>query len=63
MITFLEMNGYGQYIWTSYGFTLILLSLIWFLSSRFAKTSEEKLSDLITKYRSQMGKDGNETEI
>mgnify|MGYP001325228708 FL=1 len=63
MINFLEMSGYGQYIWTSYGFTLILLSLIWFLSSRFAKTSEEKLSDLITKSRSQMGKDGNETEI
>ena len=41
MINFLEMSGYGQYIWTSYGFTLILLSLIWFLSSRFAKTSEK----------------------
>ena len=63
MINFLEMSGYGQYIWTSYGFTLILLLLIWFLSSRFAKNSEKKLSDLITKSRSQMGKDGNETEI
>ena len=63
MINFLEMSGYGQYIWTSYGFTLILLSLIWFLSSRFAKTSEKKLSDLIKKFHSQTGKDGNETEI
>ena len=63
MINFLEMSGYGQYIWTSYGFTLILLLLIWFLSSRFAKTSEKKLSDLITKSHTQMGKDGNETEI
>lgn len=42
LLTFLKMNGYGFYIWSSYGVVISFLALQWaFIHRRWKKTMNE----------------------
>ena len=43
MAEFFDMGGFGSYIWGSYGFAIICLSLLNYASWRKAKTTAEQL--------------------
>ena len=50
IITFLDMNGYGYYIWGSYGLSALLLICLLAQSKYSLKTSQAKLKELQEKH-------------
>ncbi|MDC1051247.1 heme exporter protein CcmD [bacterium] len=46
MAEFFDMNGFGNYIWSSYGFAVICLGWLNYASWRKAKTTAEQLAIL-----------------
>ena len=46
MTEFLDMGGFGSYIWSSYGFAVICLGWLNYASWRKAKTTAEHLAIL-----------------
>ena len=46
MTEFLDMGGFGSYIWSSYGFAIICLGWLNYASLRKVKTTAEKLAIL-----------------
>ena len=46
MAEFFDMGGFGNYIWSSYGFAVICLGWLNYTSWRNAKTTAEKLAIL-----------------
>ena len=46
MTEFLDMGGFGSYIWSSYGFAVICLGWLNYASWRKAKTTAEQLAIL-----------------
>ena len=44
MTEFLDMGGFGSYIWSSYGFAVICLGWLNYASWRKAKTTSEHLA-------------------
>ena len=61
MIEFFLMNGYAFYIWSSYFCTILVLGLIWFISTRSLTKTKNRLKEL--KFLDQMAerKDLDET--
>tara|TARA_B100001093_G_scaffold165047_1_gene157488 strand:- start:460 stop:636 length:177 start_codon:yes stop_codon:yes gene_type:complete len=46
MAEFIDMGGFGNYIWSSYGIAVICLSWLNYASWRKAKTTSEQLAIL-----------------
>ena len=46
MAEFIDMGGFGNYIWSSYGFAVICLGWLNYASWRKAKTTAEQLAIL-----------------
>jgi len=46
MAEFLEMGGYGAFIWPAYAAVAIVLVGIWVASRRFVASTEAELSNL-----------------
>jgi len=46
MAEFFDMGGFGNYIWSSYGFAVICLGWLNYASWRKAKTTAEQLAIL-----------------
>jgi len=46
MAEFLEMGGYGAFIWPAYGAVALVLLGLWVVSRRFVTTTEAELADL-----------------
>ena len=46
MVEFLEMGGYGAFIWPAYGAVGLVLLGIWIASRRFVATTEAELAKL-----------------
>jgi len=46
MAEFLEMGGYGAFIWPSYGAVALVLLGLWIASRRFVTTTEAELANL-----------------
>ena len=46
MVEFFNMGGFGNYIWSSYGFAVICLSWLNYASWRKAKITAKKLAIL-----------------
>ena len=46
MFEFFDMNGFGGYIWTSYGFAFTILGWLNYATWRKVKNSAEQLANL-----------------
>ena len=46
LTTFINMNGYGQYIWPAFAISIIVLAGIFLQSYRFLKRTEKELETL-----------------
>ena len=46
MFEFFDMNGFGGYIWTSYGFAFMTLGWLNYATLRKVKNSAEQLANL-----------------
>ena len=52
---FLEMGGYGGYVWPAFGIVLVVMALLWIASMRGWHQSEQALASLRTSRRQQEG--------
>lgn len=43
IVKFLEMGGYGYYVWPAIGVTLLVMAMLWILSVRTLRTREVEL--------------------
>ena len=46
LTTFINMGGYGQFIWLAFGISVIVLAGVFLQSQRFLNRSERELSAL-----------------
>jgi len=46
MAEFLEMGGYGAFVWPAYGAVALVLLGLWITSRRFVATTEAELDNL-----------------
>jgi len=49
MSEFLEMGGYGAYVWPAYGAVAVVMLGLWITSRRFVKSTEAELTKLTPK--------------
>lgn len=53
MAEFFAMGGYAAYVWSAFGFTILVLAGLWVLSWRQMRAKEAELEDLRARLRSQ----------
>jgi len=49
MTEFLEMGGYGAFVWPAYGAVALVMFGLWISSRRFVKSTEAELATLTLK--------------
>ena len=52
---FLEMGGYGGYVWPAFGIVIVVMALLWIASMRSWRQSDQALASLRTSRRQQEG--------
>jgi len=52
---FIEMGGYGQWVWSAYGIALIVLASMIVLSLRMARQSRRRLEEIDRRKHGQAG--------
>lgn len=43
---FLDMGGHGGFIWASYGMVLVVMVVLWIVSRRYVRTSQDELNKM-----------------
>ena len=53
MAEFFAMGGYAAYVWSAFGFTILVLAGLWLLSWRKMRRKEAEVEALRTRLRAQ----------
>ena len=58
---FLDMGGYAVFVWSSYGITLVVMVLNWWLPRQQHKQNLKRLTRLHKSGRSRQDKESNDS--